>query len=761
MAEAGGAAAAAGAAAAGASSWTSSLGTRLEVARKGLGRGLAWAGGAAVVSSLAVVAARFQATRADRQLPSEFVLELPLDRLHVVDAVDPSPWALLRGDTRQVELPKVVAALKRAAGDSRCRGLVTYVGARENLGGLATVQELRDAISDFRLNLAAAAANRASSGSGGAGASRSPGLPSAPAAVAFAASFGEAGGSGMVPYLLASACDRVYLQPSGLLGLVGLESRAFFARPLLDRLRAEPYVFAREEFKSAANTFRESGFTGPQRENLQTLLGDLADQMMATMAAARGVDGAAVREAVEAAPLLPAAALRRGLLDGTKYKDEVQSLYVISDKALAEEKARQGAKHKRRQDDTRMARVPIDKYIQVTELQQAAAARGPSGWLAGTPFEGLTLMLRGKLQETADEASRPGGVGSLEQRVARKGQPKVAVVTAAGTIVQGPVPPTGPGANQPVIDATKLSGHLNALLEDPDVRAVVVRVNSPGGSALASDTIYHEMQRLRAAGKPVVVSMGDVAASGGYYMAAAADAVVAQPGTVTGSIGVVAGKINVGRSLEEVGLRSEAVTVGRNADLLSPFTGLGPGQAAQVEALVDHVYDDFLDKVAKSRGRPVSEVRELAKGRVYSGRQAHQVGLVDELGGLEAAVSRAKALAKLPEDVAVVEHPPRRMPLLLQLLKRSGMMNGAAGGAGASALDSLGEVGAAVTVAAVAAGLPVAGGGGMAAAAAAAATASGLGAAGRGAAEVGAALSLLGGEPQLYSVDAALLVAQV
>ncbi|KAG2438620.1 hypothetical protein HXX76_005169 [Chlamydomonas incerta] len=750
MADAGGAASSG----AGASGWANGLGSRLELARKGLGRGLAWAGGAAVVSSLAVVAARYQASRADRQLPGEFVLELPLDRLHLVDAVDPSPLALLRGDTQQVELPKVVAALKRAAGDSRCRGLVTYVGARENLGGLATVQEVRDAISNFRLHHAAAAAGR------GAGGGASSSSPSSPAAVAFAASFGEAGGSGMVPYLLASACDRVYLQPSGLLGLVGLESRAFFARPLLDRLRAEPHFFAREEFKSAANTFRESGFTAPQRENLQALLGDLAEQMMTAMAAARGMDGAAVREAVEAAPLLPAAALQRGLLDGTKYKDQVQALYVISDKALAEEKAKQGAKHRRRQDDTRMARVTIDKYIQVTELQQAAAARG-AGWLAGTPFEGLSLMLRGKLQETVDEASRPG-VGPLEQRVARKGQPKVAVVTAAGTIVQGPVPPTGPGANQQVIDATKLSGHLNQLLEDPDVRAVVVRVNSPGGSALASDTIYHELQRLRAAGKPVVVSMGDVAASGGYYIAAAADAVVAQPGTVTGSIGVVAGKINVGRTLEEAGVRSEGVTVGRNAGLLSPFTGLEPEQAAQVEALVDHVYDDFLDKVAKSRGRPVSEVRQLAKGRVYTGRQAHAIGLVDELGGLEAAVSRAKALAKLPEDVAVVEHPPRRLPLLLQLLKRSGMMNGAGGAAGASMLGGLGDAGAALAVAAAAAGLPVAaGGGGMAAAAGAAAAASGLGVAGRGAVEVGAALSLLGGEPQMYSVDAALLAAQV
>ncbi|GFR43286.1 hypothetical protein Agub_g4351, partial [Astrephomene gubernaculifera] len=631
------------------SRWASALAS----GRKSLGRGLAFVGAGAVLSSLAVVAARYQAAKAERQLPSEFVLELPLERLRLVDCLSGGPLALLRGDVNQLELPKVVSALRQAAGDERCRGLVAQLGGREQLGGLATVQELRDALLSFRTATAAARGSPA---------------PTA----AFSASFGEAGGSGMAPYLLATACERVFMQPSGMLGLTGLESRAFFARGLLERLRVEPHVFAREEYKSAANTLRERGMTEPQRENLGALLGDMAEQMLTAMSSSRGLPLPVLRGAVEAGPLLPAAGLQAGLLDGVKYRDEVQALFPISEKGLQEEREREGSKHKRRKDDPRLPRVSIERYIQLTELSRAAreaggAGQGGAGWLGGTVFEGLVLALRGRLPDSvsASPASSPSASSPPS------GRPKVAVVTCSGTIVQGPLPP-GPASNQQVIDASRLVGQLNTLLEDPDVRAVVLRINSPGGSALASDTIHHEVMRLRRAGKPVVVSMGDVAASGGYYISTAADRVLAQPGSLTGSIGVVVGKVNVGRALEDVGVRSEAVTVGRNADLLSPFTGLSPEQQAAVEAMMDHVYDDFLNKVSQGRGRPVSEIRPLAKGRVYTGRQAYDIGLVDELGGLGAAVQAAKRLAGLPEEAAVVEHPPRKVPLLLQLLKKSG-----------------------------------------------------------------------------------------
>ncbi|KAG2502113.1 hypothetical protein HYH03_000605 [Edaphochlamys debaryana] len=719
--------------------------------KKGGGRGLALVGAGAVAGSVAMAVARYQAAKVDRSLPSEFVLELPLDRLHVVDAVDTSPLALLRGDTNQVELPKAVAALRRAAADPRCRGVVAYLGGRENLGGLATVQELREAICGFRAAVAAAVT--------------ASGRPPARTA-AWAASFGEAGGSGMGAFLLASACEGVHMQPSGLLGLSGLESRAFFVRGLLDRIAAEPEFFAREEFKSAANTLTERGFTAAQRENLGALVGDMAEQMLTCMAGGRGVELAALREAVAAGPLLPGPALARRLLDGTAYRDEVQAAFAASEQALKEEKARQGRRHRRRKEDTRMARVPLDRYIRATELQAAAGAwRGhPAGWLAGTPLEPLALALRGRLQDGV--AAQRSPVGPLENRLAVAGQPKVAVVTLAGTIVQGPVQP-GPQQQGQSIDASKVVGQLATLLEDPDVKAVVLRINSPGGSALASDSIHHEVTRLRAAGKPVVVSMGDVAASGGYYIAAGADRVVAQPGTLTGSIGVIAGKVNVGRTLESVGVNTDAVATAPNADLLSPFSSLRPEQRAQVEAMVDSVYDDFLGKVARGRNRPLSEVRQLAKGRVYTGRQAHELGLVDELGGLDAAVRSAKQLARLPEDAAVVEHPPRRIPFLVQLLRRQAMGGGEGGGEGGAGGASLGRELLGAAASAVVAGSGAGAGMGLGAGAGgvqgmAAALAGALAAGGpqaRAAAlQASQAVQLLSsGEPQMYSMEAAML----
>ncbi|KXZ45812.1 hypothetical protein GPECTOR_50g606 [Gonium pectorale] len=442
------------------SSWS----TALEAVRKNLGRGLAFVGAASVLGSAAVAAARFQAARAERQLPSEFLLELPLDRLHVVDALTGGPLALLRGDVSLYQavsalrraaadercrgvLAVAVSALRRAAADERCRGVLAVVGPRENLGGLATVQELRSALRSFR-TLTAAAGRAAPT-------------------VAFSASFGEAGGSGMAAYLLASGCERVFVQPSGMLGLAGLESRAFFARGLLERLRAEPYVFAREEYKAAANLLRERGMTGPQRDNLTSLLGDMAEQMLSAMAAGRGLTGGDLREAMEAGPLMPRQALQRRLLDGTKYRDEAQALFPISSKALEEEKTKQGRKHRRRKDDFRMARVTLDKYIELTELAEAAraAGRGGAGWLTGTALEGLVLAIRGKLQDTLD--AEKSSVGPPEARAATAGKPKVALVTAVGTIVQGPVAPS-PASNQQVIDAAKLSAQLAQLLEDPD-----------------------------------------------------------------------------------------------------------------------------------------------------------------------------------------------------------------------------------------------------------------------------------------------------
>jgi protease-4 len=182
------------------------------------------------------------------------------------------------------------------------------------------------------------------------------------------------------------------------------------------------------------------------------------------------------------------------------------------------------------------------------------------------------------------------------------------------------------------------------------VVAVVLRVDSPGGSVTGSETIWREVTRVRKGGKPVVASMGAVAASGGYYVSMGADAIVANPGTITGSIGVVTGKL-VARDLKErLGVGSDAVRTNANADAWSTNAPFTPEQHAQVEAEADLFYTDFVQRVAQGRVLSVTEVEAVAQGRVWTGADALDRGLVDELGGLRSAISRAKVLAGLDAD---------------------------------------------------------------------------------------------------------------
>ena len=190
----------------------------------------------------------------------------------------------------------------------------------------------------------------------------------------------------------------------------------------------------------------------------------------------------------------------------------------------------------------------------------------------------------------------------------------------------------------------------------------MLRVNSPGGSYVASDTIWREVVRARGAGKPVVVSMGDVAASGGYFISMAADAIVAQPGTVTGSIGVLSGKPVLGELLGRAGVTTDSVTEGAHAAMFATTRPFSEDEWALVNAWLDHIYADFTGKVAAGRGMTAERVHELARGRVWTGADALANGLVDELGGLDAAAAIARRRAGLPE-AAPLRIYPRTAPL--------------------------------------------------------------------------------------------------
>jgi protease-4 len=209
-----------------------------------------------------------------------------------------------------------------------------------------------------------------------------------------------------------------------------------------------------------------------------------------------------------------------------------------------------------------------------------------------------------------------------------------------------------------------VAGALRAASDDDDVKAILFRVNSPGGSYVASDTIWREVARARERGKPVIVSMGDVAASGGYFVSMNADKIVAQPGTITGSIGVLAGKMYTKGMWEKIGLNWDEVHTSANATMFTGTVDYTPEQWSRFQAWLDRIYADFTGKVAEGRKLPVEKVREIAKGRIWTGEQAKRLGLVDELGGFPVALRLAKEAAGIDADreVRLRQFPAKKSP---------------------------------------------------------------------------------------------------
>jgi protease-4 len=266
-------------------------------------------------------------------------------------------------------------------------------------------------------------------------------------------------------------------------------------------------------------------------------------------------------------------------------------------------------------------------------------------------------------EDARDAARKKAGAGAAITRFERYvqatkargpaiGAPTIALVHAAGEIVEG-------GDDNPLsASSTSVAGDtfskaIRDAAADRSVKAILLRVDSPGGSAIASDQILDALKKAHAAGKPIVVSMGSLAASGGYYIALAADRVVAEPGTLTGSIGVLWGKVAAGKSLEMVGLEARELGIGKNALFLSSMTPWNNDQLAAVNKQADLVYADFTLKVSEGRKLPLARVLEIARGRVWTGADAKERGLVDELGGFWTAVDDVKKLSGIAPDVRV------------------------------------------------------------------------------------------------------------
>ncbi len=467
---------------------------------------------------------------------------------------------------RRTRMPDVLEGLRRASTDDRVRALVVKVGGSRI--GLATIQELRGAVKDFRQS----------------------GKP----AIAWAESFGEFI-RGNLPYYLATGFDRIYLQPSGTVGLTGIAVEQVFLHDALAKLGIDFQSAKRHEYKSAADQLTETGFTGPAREAAQRLTESVVEQLTAAIAEGRQKTPEQARALLDRGPFLAQQALAEGLVDGLAYRDEVYDRL-----------------HKEAGPDATLL------YLQ--RYQRSHTLADLSRRLPKAPHERF-----------------------------------VAVIYAHGAIRHGRSG-RGPGGGNGMGSDT-IAAALRAAAADERARAVVLRVNSPGGSYTASDVIWREVVRLRACGKPVVVSMGDVAGSGGYFISAPADVIVAQPGTITGSIGVILGKPVLRDMFGRAGVNTDTVAEGENATMFSSSRPFSEAEWERINAWLDAVYADFTEKVATGRRMSVERVHELGRGRVWTGADAVGNGLADETGGLSDAIAIARRRAGLPGDAAVRVYP--------------------------------------------------------------------------------------------------------
>lgn len=507
-------------------------------------------------------------TRLRRRATGPLILELDLtDGLAEGQPSDPVSALLAMRRTRMLD---VLDGLKRASGDDRVRALVVKVGGGRI--GLARIQELRGAIAKFR--------------------------ESGKLTVAWSESFGEFT-RGNVPYYLATAFERIYLQPTGTLGLTGIAIEQVFVHDALAKLGVDFQSGKRYEYKTAADPLTETGFTGPARETAQRMAESVTEQLVAGIADGRGKTTEQARELLDRGPFLAQQALDAGLVDQLAYRDEVY-------------------------EDVRN-RVGQDATLQYVARYQRARA-----------------------------------LAELPRRAAAARDRHVALIYAHGAIRTGRAGrgPVGGGG----IGSDSLTAAIRAAVADERARAIVLRVSSPGGSAVASDTIWREVVRARALGKPVIVSMGDVAASGGYYISMAADVIVTQPGTITGSIGVIMGKPVLQELFGRAGVSTDTVASGEHANMFSTSRPFSDEEWARINTWLDAIYVDFTQKVASARHLSAERVDELARGRVWTGADAVANGLADETGGLQDALAIARRRAGLPAS-APVRLFPRVSPL--------------------------------------------------------------------------------------------------
>lgn len=412
---------------------------------------------------------------------------------------------------------------------------------------------------------------------------------------AYGATYGQFGGAGKA-YYLASAFETLWLQPVGAVSLNGPAIQSPFFKAALDKLGAKADFLQREEYKSFMDMAMRNEFAPPVRANLESLLGDLSSQMAAGLAESRGWSAEQTEKIMSHGPYTDKEAVEAGIISRLGYADELET----------------------------MLKASISKDVKIV-----------------SPETYLGYRRHGQSNPNASEKPT-----------------RIALIQGVGMIVEHASEGESLTGDK-VLGADAIVEAFDQAIEDKDIKAVLFRIDSPGGSPEASEMIRRAVTRAQAAGKPVIVSMGNLAASGGYWAAMNADLIIANPGTITGSIGVIAGKFVVGPALEKWGVRLGTITPRQSAAAPSYETmwsiegEFTPAQRDRVNAMVDRAYNAFLENVSNARKIPLDKMRSLAGGRVYTGAQAQKLGLVDKLGGYRTALASVREVLKLAPDARI------------------------------------------------------------------------------------------------------------
>ncbi|WP_158995762.1 signal peptide peptidase SppA [Mucilaginibacter sp. L196] len=398
-------------------------------------------------------------------------------------------------------------------------------------------------------------------------------------------------------YYLASVADKVYINPKGIFEFKGFSSQITFLKGALDKLGIEAQIIKVGTYKSAVEPLFLTKMSDANRLQVTSYLGSLYDHFLTNIGKSRNISKDSLfNYANNLAIQFPEDALKYKLVDGLKYKDEI----------LDELRARTGTEKK--------ATIP-------------------------------SIELKDYTKSDADKADDSNDKNSSSKN-------RIAIIYASGEI-------NGGDGDDNTIGSERISKALRKARLDSKVKAVVLRVNSPGGSSLASDVIWREVM-LTKKEKPIIVSMGDLAASGGYYISCAADSIFAEPNTITGSIGIFAILPNMQKLFnDKLGITFDGVTTGKYADLGDISKPLSPDERAILQNQVNHGYDDFTKAVAAGRHKTQAYINSIGQGRVWTGEQAIKIGLVDRLGNINDAVASAAKMAKLSE-YKLVEYPEQK-----------------------------------------------------------------------------------------------------